>query len=83
MSTTCGKCGGCMEEGVTTAAGLIFSRLSSEEGSKLVFIVPGTPNSMNPVKAFTQGLAGEPSDRVYPIRGVRCAQCGLLELYAS
>lgn len=83
MTTTCGRCGGRMDAGVTTAIGLLFGRVSSAEGPKLVFIVSGAPISSNPIKAVAQGLADEPSDRSYPIRGLRCSQCGLLELYAS
>lgn len=83
MTAMCSKCGGRMEEGITTAYGLLATDLGPAKGPKLVFIVPGAPISLNPVKAFAQGLADEPSDRLYPIRGVRCSQCGLLELYAS
>jgi hypothetical protein len=33
------------------------------------------------VKAFKQGLADDPSNDPYRIEGLRCTQCGFLELY--
>jgi hypothetical protein len=83
MSVACSKCGGSMQEGVTTAFGLHGSSMTSSEGSQLVFIVPGAPVSLNPIKAFAQGLADEPSDQIFRISGLRCSECGLLELYAT
>ncbi|MGE5609254.1 MAG: hypothetical protein ACM359_08370 [Bacillota bacterium] len=76
MNRTCPKCGGQMEAGITTT-------LRGIEEVPLHFIVPGESTSANPVKAFMQGLAGAPSDRIYFIKGFRCSQCGFLELYAS
>ncbi|GMU20700.1 MAG: hypothetical protein AMXMBFR13_07960 [Phycisphaerae bacterium] len=83
MTDICGKCGGRMESGVTTVLGLIGNPAVASEGSKLVFIVPGAPASANPIKAFAQGLADQPSDRIYRIQGMRCGQCGYLALYAT
>lgn len=83
MTAICGKCGGDMEEGMARVPGTIGGGgLNSQEGPNLYFIVPGTPPDPNPLKAFAQGLADEPSDRPYRIRGMRCAQCGFVELYA-
>jgi hypothetical protein len=78
--TTCSKCGGRMEAGFTTAIGLMGTR--SEQDPRLTFVVPGNPVSPNPLKAFVQGLRDEPSDRVFPITGVRCVSCGAVELCA-
>jgi hypothetical protein len=52
----------------------------------IAFVVPGTPTSMNPLKAFHQGLKDELSDRVYDLSemaGCRCEKCGYLEFYAD
>jgi hypothetical protein len=81
---TCGKCGGLLEAGSTTAQGLLAADLSvSKRISRLVFIVLGTETSQNPIKAFKQGIADERADRHYRIAGYRCSQCGALELYAE
>ena len=83
MSKTCSKCGGTLEEGFTTAQRLV--RGSGVEGDTpdLVFVVPESATSSNPVTALKQGLAGEPTNRVYGIRGLRCSQCSALELFAD
>jgi len=47
------------------------------------FLVPGAPISPNIIKAFKQGLADEPSDKLFRIKGLRCQKCGFLELYAT
>ncbi|HVW37208.1 MAG TPA: hypothetical protein VHB99_07875 [Pirellulales bacterium] len=78
----CGKCGGFLEAGNTTALELIAGA-SEEHESRLIFVVLGTDSSNNPLKAFQQGLANEPADRHYRIVGFRCSQCGALELYAE
>lgn len=83
MIIPCGKCGGSCEEGFATARGLLGS--SSLEGATpaVVFVVEGNATSPNPVIALKQGLAGEPTNRVYGVRGLRCSACGALELYAD
>jgi len=83
MPNACPKCGGAMEAGVTRAPGLVGSGAADIERPQLVFVALGTPTSTNPAKAFQQGLQGEPGSRPYLIRGVRCAMCGFLELYAK
>ena len=83
MAQTCGKCGGTLEAGFTTAIGLISgARIESQE-SQLVFVVPGSRTSMNPLRAFQQGLTDEPSNRPFRISGFRCSNCGALDLYAN
>lgn len=47
------------------------------------FVREGTPTSPNPIKAFHQGIAGEPSDESFPVTAWRCPRCGLVELCAS
>lgn len=83
METKCPKCGGQMLPGTTTARGLWDDRVMPRDEPSLLFIVPGTPTSPNPIKAFAQGLADEPADRALPIVGLRCSNCGFLELYAK
>jgi hypothetical protein len=48
----------------------------------LVFVVPGEPTSINPVKAFQQGLQGDRASKAYGLRGYRCPACGTVELIA-
>ena len=81
MTTTCPKCGGAMEDGFTTRT----TSLVGVEGQKypLIFVVNGTPTSRNPVSAFKQGTSDEAPNRPYQISGVRCSQCGYLELYGN
>ena len=84
MSTTCPKCGGAMERGFTTAVGLIGAGCYDESHKPpLRFTVPGTPTSLNPIKAFQQGIRDEPDVRGYDIVGMRCSGCGYLEFYAG
>ena len=83
MDSPCTKCGGPTVAGVATATGLIGGAVAAENAPRLVFVVPGTPTSVNPVKALRQGLAGETPAHAYLIRGRRCTRCGLLEFYAS
>ena len=83
MIHTCPKCGGKMEAGVATAAGLLFGAVTPKSEPRLQFVVPGTQTSMNPITAVRQGLTDEPSDRVFWIKGNRCSECGFLELYAN
>lgn len=83
MSRTCAKCGGQVEAGFATADGLIGGSGTEGGEPKLLFAIPGKPPSLNPIRAFQQGLADEPTTRVYAVRGFRCSQCGALELYAD
>lgn len=83
MKKTCGKCGGSLEGGFTTALGLVFGAQREGEESRLIFVVPGTHTSPNPIRAFQQGLADESSQKSYRISGYRCSACGALDLYAD
>ena len=83
MKKTCGKCGGALHAGVTSAIGLVGEAERESPHSGLIFVVSGHPTSANPITAFQQGLAGEPSDRFYRVRGFRCSNCGALDLYAD
>ena len=54
------------------------------EPLQIKFAVPGSPTPLNPIKAFQQGLHGElRPDQLYYVVGMRCSECGYLELYAS
>ena len=83
MNTTCGKCGGPTEAGVTTALGLIGEAVADRSEPRLAFVAPGTPTSANLLKAVAQGMAGERADAGYLIRARRCTRCGFVELYAT
>ena len=83
MNNACPKCGGTMQVGIASAEGLLFGSKASEGQPRLLFVTLGEATSMNPVKAFKQGLAGEPTNQGFLIRGLRCATCGYLELYAT
>ena len=83
MTAGCPKCGGTMERGFATAAGLIGGDKIETRQPRLLFVVAGTPTSQNPIKAFQQGLSEEPSSRSYGIVGARCARCGFVEFYAN
>jgi hypothetical protein len=72
-----------MERGFTTAAGLIGGPKVESRVPQLIFVVPGEPTSLNPIKAFQQGASGEPEARRYFVFGSRCSACGFLELYAA
>jgi hypothetical protein len=71
-----------MEAGAATAHGLAASATLSPAEPRLVFVVPGTPTSGNPITAFRQGMSGEPGDRACLIGGFRCPSCGRVELFA-
>lgn len=79
----CSRCNGTMERGFTTAAGLIGGDRAETREAQILFVVPGTSTSSNPVEAFKQGLHGEAGDRRYRLVGSRCASCGLVEFYAN
>jgi predicted RNA-binding Zn-ribbon protein involved in translation (DUF1610 family) len=81
MTHPCPHCGIEMEAGTATPRGMIVPAAGAEP--RLVFVVPGTPTSGNPIAAFKQGMAGEPDDRAYLIRGYRCPSCGRVELFAT
>jgi hypothetical protein len=83
MNSSCPKCGWTMQVGVASAEGLLFGSKASEGQPRLMFVTLGEPTSTNPVKAFKQGLAEEPANEGFLIRGSRCATCGYLELYAT
>jgi len=75
----CSKCGGAMSWGEIRYAG---SPLMA--GNRLEFVIPGTRTSMNPLKAFNQGLSDEPSDQIHDfskLAGCLCSTCGFLEFY--
>lgn len=75
------RCGEVMELGYTTAIGLVDS-MSVDYDPRLVLVVPGEPTSMNPIKAFQQGLEEAPPNRAYQLHGYRCPKCGRVELAA-
>ena len=83
MEATCAKCGAPTMAGVATAHGLIGGAAAPATQSRLVFVVPGTPTSANPLKALAQGMGEERPDHGYLIRGRRCTRCGHVELYAT
>ena len=47
------------------------------------FVRTGTPTSGIPIKAFLQGIAGEPTDEAFPLTAWRCPNCGHVELCAT
>jgi len=83
MKNSCPKCGATMEQGFTTADGLIGGDRAETELSQLIFVVPGAATPSNPIKAFKQGISDEPAARRYRISGVRCSRCGFLEFYGD
>jgi hypothetical protein len=51
---------------------------------RVEFVIPGTKTSLNPLKAFQQGLADEPSDRTYDFSRLSehlCPKCGHLDFF--
>ena len=83
MEHLCVKCGGKMEAGVATASETLFGTAIPKEEARLQFVVPGSGTSMNPIKAFKQGLSDEPDKRVFWMEGQRCSSCGFVELFAT
>jgi hypothetical protein len=83
MGHVCPKCGGTFEAGIATAYGFDVVVRPSIEEPLLQFVVLGSPTSKNPIKAFAQGIADEPSARAFWIEGSRCSVCGFLELFAT
>jgi hypothetical protein len=79
MNRTCVRCGVALEAGwLHGREGYSTIALAKE----FTFIRPGTPTSANPIEAFRQGMAGEPSDEALPVTAWRCPKCGLVELCA-
>jgi hypothetical protein len=72
-----------MEHGYATAKGLLGGEKTANEESQLLFFIPGSPTSWNPIKAFQQGLQDEKVTQTFAVVGSRCANCGYLELYAE
>ncbi len=83
MTMNCPKCNGVMERGFTTASGLMGGDEVEKRKARILFVVPGTNTSLNPVEAFKQGLRGEAKDRYYRLVGCRCSSCGLIEFYGE
>ena len=90
-NNTCARCGGTLQRGTFRATvgeagammvGEVMVPTSGQDLSDVQFIIPGDPISWNPVKAFRQGLHGDKDDVAFPVTAWRCADCGLLELYA-
>lgn len=76
----CPSCGAEMEPGFANAIGLTGP---TRMEPRIVFIVPGSKTSLNPVRALQQGLGDEPQDNAYALRGWRCVKCGRVELVAT
>jgi hypothetical protein len=83
MDHPCPRCGVEMEAGAATAHGLLGAVMQPPAEPRLMFVIPGTPTSLNPVTAFRQGMSGEPGERAYLLRGYRCPGCAFVELYAT
>jgi hypothetical protein len=83
MDKLCPKCNEAMEAGIATAHGLIGGPMIPKNVPRLIFTVLGAPTSWNPLTALKQGLANEPADADYWIKGLRCSGCGFLELFAE
>jgi phage FluMu protein Com len=81
----CHHCNELMEDGYTTWTHTRFvgtPPVGSRHLNLLVFVVPGEPTSINPVKAFKQGLQENAASKAYELRGYRCPKCGTVELKA-
>lgn len=83
MDSLCPKCNGKLQDGVATAYGLVGIAGFPKDKARLIFTLPGTRTSFNPVTAFKQGLSGEPDYETFWIKGQRCSECGFLELFAK
>ena len=83
VTRTCAKCGAELEAAVATSKFLLYEAVRSSTEQRFQIVVPGTPTSMNPIKAVAQGLSGEPSDRIYDLHPWRCVSCGFVEFYAD
>jgi ribosomal protein L37E len=76
----CYRCGEIMQKGFATAGGLIGH---SPDKPRLVFVVAGKETSPNPIKAFQQGMQGDPTNQAFLIQGYYCSACGIVELRAG
>ena len=83
MKQSCPKCGGDMQEGFTTAAGLIGGDKVESQVAQILFVLLGSPTSLNPIKAFKQGRSQDEHQLACGIYGLRCSVCGYLELYGK
>lgn len=90
-SNTCARCSGTLQQGIFRAivakvgameVGEVMVPISGRDLADVQFIIPGDPIPWNPVKAFLQGLHGDKDDVAFPVTAWRCADCGLLEIYA-
>jgi len=70
-----------MKAGYATALDLLFAD-STHNVPKLVFVVAGERTSVNPIKAFKQGLQDTAANEAFLLRGHRCSACGRVELLA-
>jgi len=72
----CVRCSGVLVRGSLRIDGL------HQGPMRVALVIPGVPTSSNPIKAFKQGLAGEPGDEVIPLDDIvclLCRSCGHLE----
>lgn len=86
MNSKCTKCGGPIQSGLLQARNASSITDFAEPGTRVMrfcFVLPGTPISWNPITAFKQGLAEEPSDQLFPLVARRCTECGYVEMYAG
>lgn len=80
MDRKCIRCGIVLEGGLLRAREGPMTIALAKEFS---FVRSGTPTAANPIKAFQQGMAGEPADEAFPLTAWRCPKCGLVELSAT
>lgn len=80
IGARCQRCGGEMKSGFGTALRVLSPALSQP---RLAFVVRGEPTSLNPLKAFQQGVDQSPQDEAYLLEGRRCIDCGAVELTAN
>jgi predicted RNA-binding Zn-ribbon protein involved in translation (DUF1610 family) len=83
MDHPCPRCGVEMEAGAATAHGLLGAVMQPPAEPLLMFVIPGTPTSLNPVTAFRQGMSGEAGRARLPAPRYRCPRCAFVELYAT
>lgn len=50
---------------------------------RLAFVVPGEPTAANPMTAFKQGIEDVKRSEAFLLCGMRCAECGAVELFAT
>jgi len=71
----CPKCGGPVQGGHVDETAFVQSQI--------IFVVPGEPTHKSFVAAVVQGMRDSAPDRRYALRGLRCADCGFIELFAD